>query len=110
LHGIPDGWQVHFLFLETTLAGFPIEFGVGGILKGVGGILTGVGGILKGVGGILKGVGGILKGVGGILKGVGSYVVPKVPLAWAEGIQGCFFVKILKFKPSKMASPAILEN
>jgi hypothetical protein len=96
LHGIPDGWQVHFLFLETTLAGFPIEFGVGGILKGVGGIL--------------KGVGGILKGVGGILKGVGSYVVPKVPLAWAEGIQGCFFVKILKFKPSKMASPAILEN
>ena len=93
MHGIPDGWQVHFLFLETTLAGFPIEFGVGGILKGVGGIL--------------KGVGGILKGVGGILKGVGR---GDPRLAWAEGIQGCFFVKILKFKPSKMASPAILEN
>ena len=99
--------EVHFLFLETTLAGFPIEFGVGGILKGVGGILKGVGGILKGVGGILKGVGGILKGVGGILKGLGR---GDPRLAWAEGIQGCFFVKILKFKRSEMASPAILEN
>ena len=51
-------------------------------------------------------------GVGGILKGVGGNVVAKVPLplAWGEGIRGRFFVKILKFKPSEMAFPGILQR